>query len=135
MSTTAKQALVLAVGGVLIMLFVLRLARRRLLSTRYAIGWLGVGALVAVAAALMPFVGRLGRLANMTPTAVLLTMSSILLLAITVQLSISVSLLQERRTTAEAHALLAGRLAEVQAEAARADTTTTTTTTPGAGAA
>ena len=136
MSTTAKQALVLAVGGVLIMLFVLRLARRRLLSTRYAIGWLGVGALVAVAAALMPFVGRLGRLANMTPTAVLLTMSSILLLAITVQLSISVSLLQERlRTTAEAHALLAGRLAAVQAEAARADTTTTTTTTPGAGAA
>jgi hypothetical protein len=115
MSTTAKQALVLAVGGLVILLFILRLARRRLLTTRYALGWLGVGLLIAMAAALMPFVGRLGRLANMTPTAVLLTISSVLLLAITVQLSISVSQLQERlRTTAEAHALLARRLEELE---------------------
>ena len=115
MSTTAKQALVLAIGGLVIMSFILRLARQRKLSTRYAIGWLVVGALVAVAAVLMPFVGRLGRLANMTPTAVLLTMSSLLLLAISVQLSISVSLLQERlRTTAEANALLASRLDEME---------------------
>ena len=115
MSTTAKQALVLAIGGLVIMSFILRLARQRKLSTRYAIGWLVVGALVAVAAVLMPFVGRLGRLANMTPTAVLLTMSSLLLLAISVQLSISVSLLQERlRTTAEANALLASRLEEME---------------------
>jgi Uncharacterized conserved protein (DUF2304) len=115
MSTTAKQALVLAIGGFVIIAFILRLARRRLLSTRYALGWLCIGALVAVAAVLMPFVGRLGRLANMTPTAVLLTMSSVLLLAISVQLSISVSLLQERlRTTAEAHALLARRLDEME---------------------
>jgi hypothetical protein len=115
MTTTAKQALVLAIGGLAIMLFILRLARRRLLTTRYALGWLGVGGLIAVAAVLMPFVGRLGRLANMTPTAVLLTISSVLLLAITVQLSISVSQLQERlRTTAEAHALLARRLEELE---------------------
>jgi hypothetical protein len=122
MSTTAKQALVLAFGGFVIVLVILRLARRRLLSTRYAIGWLSVGALVAVAAALMPFVGRIGRLANMTPTAVLLTMSSLLLLAISVQLSISVSQLQERlRTTAEAHALLASRVAELEAAAVRTE--------------
>jgi Uncharacterized conserved protein (DUF2304) len=115
MSTTAKQALVLAIGGLFIMSVILRLARSRLLSTRYAIGWLGVGLLVALAAAMMPFVGRLGRLANMTPTAVLLTVSSVLLLTISVQLSISVSQLQERlRTTAEAHALLAVRLAELE---------------------
>ncbi len=106
------------VGGVLIASIILRLARKRLLSTRYAIGWLVIGALVAIAATLMPFVGRLGRLANMTPTAVLLTMSSVLLLAISVQLSISVSLLQERlRTTAEAHALLARRLDELEQRA------------------
>ena len=117
MSPRNYSAIVFDFGGVLITLFVLRLARRRLLSTRYAIGWLVVGLLIAVAAALMPFVGRLGRLANMTPTAVLLTMSSILLLAITVQLSISVSLLQERlRTTAEAHTLLAGRLDAMERE-------------------
>jgi hypothetical protein len=96
MSTAVKQALVLAVGGLLIASVILRLARRRLLTTRYALGWLGVGLLITVAAALLPFVGRLGRLANMTPTAVLLTMSSVILLAISVQLSISVSLLQDR---------------------------------------
>ena len=100
----------MAAGGALIMTVVLRLARRRLLSTRYAIGWLAVGAMVALAAGIMPFVGRIGKLANMSPTAVLLAMSSVLLLVISVQLSISVSQLQQRlRTTAEADALLARR--------------------------
>jgi Uncharacterized conserved protein (DUF2304) len=118
MSTTVKQALVLALGGLAIMLVILRLARRRLLTTRYALGWLGVGGLVALAAVTMPFVGRLGKLANITPTAVLLMISSLLLLAISIQLSISVSQLQERlRTTAEAHALLARRVGELETHA------------------
>ena len=97
------------------MLLILRLARRRLLTTRYALGWLGIGALVALAAVSMPFVGRLGKLADITPTAVLLMISSIFLLAISIQLSISVSQLQERlRTTAEAHALLARRVSDLE---------------------
>ena len=115
MSSTAKQALVLALGGALIVIVMIRLARRRLLTTRYALGWIGVGVLIAIAALLMPFVGPLARLADMSPTGVLLAISSILLLAISVQLSISVSQLQERlRSTAEAHALLAQRLAELE---------------------
>lgn len=115
MSTAVKQALVLALGGAIIMLFILALARRRLLTTRYALGWLAVGGFVALAALSIPFVSRLGKVANMTPTAVLLMISSVLLLAISVQLSISVSLLQERlRTTAEAHALLARRVSELE---------------------
>ena len=115
MSTSVKQALVLALGGGVIVLVILGLARRRLLTTRYALGWLGVGAFVALAAVTIPFVGRLGRVANITPTAVLLMISSVLLLAISIQLSISVSLLQERlRTTAEAHALLARRVRELE---------------------
>jgi len=65
-----------------IVLVILGLARRRLLTTRYALGWLGVGAFVALAAVTIPFVGRLGRVANITPTAVLLMISSVLLLAI-----------------------------------------------------
>jgi hypothetical protein len=115
MSTSVKQALVLALGGGVIVLVILGLARRRLLTTRYALGWLGVGMLVALAALTMPFVGRLGKVANITPTAVLLMISSVLLLAISIQLSISVSLLQERlRTTAEAHALLARRVRDLE---------------------
>jgi hypothetical protein len=115
MSTSVKQALVLALGGGLIVLVILGLARRRLLTTRYALGWLAVGAFVALAALSIPFVGRLGKVANITPTAVLLMISSVLLLAISIELSISVSLLQERlRTTAEAHALLALRVHELE---------------------
>ncbi|MEP7047220.1 MAG: hypothetical protein ABI949_11090, partial [Ilumatobacteraceae bacterium] len=57
----------------------------------------------------------LGKVANITPTAVLLMISSLILLAISIQLSISVSLLQERlRTTAEAHALLARRVSDLE---------------------
>jgi hypothetical protein len=115
MSTLARQASVLLVGGLLTVILVMRLARRRLLTTRYAIGWLGVGLFITSAALLLPFVGRLGEFADITPTAVLLMLSSITLLAITVQLSISVSLLQERlRTTAEANALLAHRVEELE---------------------
>jgi hypothetical protein len=110
-----KQALVLALGGVVIMLVILGLTRRRLLTTRYTLGWLGVGALVVLAAATLPFVSKLGKVANITPTAVLLMISSLILLAISIQLSISVSLLQERlRTTAEAHALLARRISDLE---------------------
>ncbi|MEO7397826.1 MAG: DUF2304 family protein [Ilumatobacteraceae bacterium] len=115
MSTTVKQALVLACGGLGLAAVVLRLARRRLLTTRYAFGWLGIGVLVMLAAAAMPFVSDLGDVADITPTAVLLMISSGVLLAISIQLSISVSLLQERlRTTAEAHALLANQVAELE---------------------
>jgi tellurite resistance protein TehA-like permease len=115
MSTTVKQALVLAFGGLLIISGIGLLARRRLLTTRYALGWVGVGAAVTVAAVTMPFIGQVGELANMTPTAVLLAISTIILLSISVQLSISVSMLQERlRTTAEAQALLAQQVAELR---------------------
>jgi len=118
MSTSVKQALVLALGGVVIVLVILALTRRRLLTTRYTLGWLAVGAFVALAAVTLPFVGRLGKVANITPTAVLLMISSVLLLAISIQLSISVSLLQERlRTTAEAHALLSRRVSDLEGDA------------------
>jgi hypothetical protein len=107
MSDVARQALFLALGGILIVVAALRLARSHLLSARYAVGWMGVGVLIAGAAALMPFVGRIGRLADMSPTAVLLVLSSAALLVISIQLSISVSQLQARlRALAEAHALL-----------------------------
>lgn len=113
-----KQAIVLAVGGLAICLVILRLGRRRLLTTRYTLGWLGLGAFVGLAAIALPFVSSVGTFAGMTPTAVLLVFSSLVLLAISVQLSISVSLLQERlRTTAEAHALLARRVADMEQQA------------------
>jgi hypothetical protein len=114
MSSTAKQAIVLAFGGLVMMALLVRLSRRRLITPRYAFGWIGVAGLIVVGASLMPFVGRIGKTVDMSPTGVLLAMSTALLVAITVQLSISVSQLQERlRSTAEAQALLARRLDEL----------------------
>jgi hypothetical protein len=117
MSSTFKQALVLAFGGLTFVFIVSRLARRRLLTTRYAFGWMGVGIAVTLAAAVMPFIGDVGRLADMSPTGVLLAVSTLILLAISVQLSISVSMLQERlRTMAETQALLARQLDDLAKE-------------------
>ena len=108
MPTVLTQSVVLATGGVVIFMVALRLARGRSLSARYAVGWMGLGVLVVLAAACLPLVGRIGSVAEMTPTAVLLMMSTLVLLAISIQLSISVSQLQARvRVLAEAHALLA----------------------------
>lgn len=113
MSAIAAQALVLATAGFLFVLAILRLARRHHLSARYAIGWIGLGLMLILAAALLPFVGRIGRLASVSPTAALLILSSLALLAIAVQLSISVSHSQESiRTLAENQALLRRQMEE-----------------------
>ena len=92
----AKQAIVLMLGGLVVAGVALRLGRARLLTTRYAIGWLGFAVFVIAAAALMPFFDRVGRVANITPTGLLLVLSSATLLAVAIQLSISVSQLQLR---------------------------------------
>lgn len=115
MSSSLKQALILAIGGLIFLYIISRLSRRRLLTTRYSLGWIGLGVFVTLGAVAMPFIGRLGQLADMSPTGVLLAISTLVLLGISVQLSISVSLLQERlRTTAEAQSLLAVEVAEIR---------------------
>ena len=111
MSTGAKQALILAAGGGIFILVVLALARRRLMTTRYALGWLTIGLLVLLGAIFTNAVGSVGRLAGMTPTAVFLMFATVVLLAIALQLSISVSGLQSQvRDLAETQALLEDRL-------------------------
>ena len=84
------------------------LARRRVLSLRYTLGWLVLAALGLLAASLTGLVEPAARYLGVTPTAFFAMATSIVLLAIAVQLSISVSGLQRQvRRLAEAHALLA----------------------------
>ena len=47
MSATLKQGLLVAAGGVVLAFAVLVLARRRLMTLRYTIGWLGLAALAS----------------------------------------------------------------------------------------
>ena len=111
MSTGVRQALVLAAGGVALAAVIVVLVRRRLISTRYAVGWLAIAVLVILGAAFTSAVSEVGDVAGMTPTAVFLAGATILLLAIAIQLSISVSGLQSQvRDLTEANALLDERV-------------------------
>ncbi|MFA5885385.1 MAG: DUF2304 domain-containing protein [Acidimicrobiia bacterium] len=107
MSTGAKQALILALGGLALAGVIVVLVRRRLITTRYALGWLAIAVVGILGALLTGLVSDIGDLAGMTPTAVFLAVATVVLLAITIQLTISVSGLQSQvRDLAESHALL-----------------------------
>jgi Uncharacterized conserved protein (DUF2304) len=113
MSTGAKQALLLAAGGFFLAGVIVWLVRHRLVTTRYALGWLTIAVFVVLSGVFSGLVSEFGDLAGMTPTGVLLAVATLVLVAIAIQLSISVSGLQSQvRDLAEANALLEARLLE-----------------------
>src|SRR3954463_13737698 len=113
MSTSAKQALILAAGGFALAGVIVWLVRHRLLTTRYALGGLVIALVVVLSGGFSGLVSEGGDLAGMTPTGVLLGIATVVLVAIAIQLSISVSGLQAQvRDLAESNALLEARLLE-----------------------
>ncbi len=118
MSAAFRQGALIALGGVLLGIAAITLARKRLITLRYAVGWLAVGIVTLVGAAAAPLVTPIAKLFSMTATGVLLAGATGLMVAIAIQLSISVSGLQAQvRELAEAHALLANRLDELETRA------------------
>jgi hypothetical protein len=114
-SHLAIQSVVEAGGGLAMLLLVFGLARRGLLSLRYALGWMGVSILLVVAALVLALVGGISSSLPLTPTALLAAVGFGFLLLITLQLSISLSGHQEAiRELSEANALLEERLARVE---------------------
>ena len=114
MSYALKQAILIGSGGLLLCLVVVVLARRRLISLRYALGWTAISFIGLLGALLTWLVEPIATLFGMSPTGVLLAGATGVLLAIALQLSVSVSGLQAQlRDVAEAHALLAGRVREL----------------------
>lgn len=112
-SPTVKQALLIAVGGLALGVVVVMLSRRRLMTLRYTVGWLGLAVLAVFAAALAPLVSPVAEVFNMTGTAVFLAAATVMLVAICIQLSITVSGMWMRlRELAEDFALLEARLEE-----------------------
>lgn len=102
-----RQALLIAVGGLLLLILTAALARRQRISLRYAIGWTLIALFGIVGALLTPLVEPVSELFGMSPTGLLLATASVVLLSITILLSVSVSGLQTQvRDLAEAHALL-----------------------------
>ena len=118
-SATLKQALLIAAGGIALGAVVIALARRRLITLRYTLGWLGISVIALLFALLAPLVNPLAKVFNMTGTAVFLLAATAVLVAICIQLSITVSGLWERiRELADEHALLEAELEQVRRSAA-----------------
>ena len=104
MSQGALQTLVATIAGAILAASVYMLARRGRLSFRYTVGWLVLCLVGITAGASVPLVQPLAERLKVTPAALLSLGAVVLLLAICVQFSISISGMQEqiRRLTEEA---------------------------------
>ena len=111
----AYQAALVALGGVSMFTIVFMLSRRQLLSLRYALGWMGVSALLVIAAIALAIFGGISESLPITPTGLLAAVGLAFVLMITLQLSISLSGHQDAiRELSESNALLEERLARVE---------------------
>lgn len=118
MSFGIRQALLIALGGLVLLLLTAVLARQQRISLRYAIGWTLIALFGLVGALLTPLVEPVSEMFGMSPTGLLLATASVVLLSITILLSISVSGLQTQvRDLAESHALLESRVDECDSPA------------------
>ena len=104
MSQGAIQTLVATVAGVILAISVYMLARHGRLSFRYTVGWFVLCLIGITAGASVPLVQPLADSLKVTPAALLSLGAVVLLIAICVQFSISISGMQEqiRRLTEEA---------------------------------
>jgi hypothetical protein len=106
----SQSAIQVAAAAVLSFIFagmVYRLARTGRLSFRYTVGWLTLSMLGLLAGFFVPIVQPIAEFLKLTPAALLALFAVILLVSICIQLSISISGLQEQlRSMAEKVALL-----------------------------
>ncbi len=106
MSREIVQGLIIGASSALLGLGVYLLARRQQLSFRYAAGWLALFSVGALSSALVPAAEPLASLIDVTPGVIVSAVGVLTLLGICVQLSISISGLQEQvRTLSEEIAL------------------------------
>ncbi len=96
MSRQAVQILEVAIIAVVMGIFILSIARRQLISFRYTVGWLGLCAVTFIGSLLVPVVEPIARFLKVDPFTVVGGSAFLVLLAICVQLSISISGLQRQ---------------------------------------
>jgi hypothetical protein len=114
-SNVAVQAVLIALGGLGLLVAVFLLARRGLLSLRYALGWMAVSLLLLGTALLLVLIGGISHSLPITPTGLLAGVGLAFLLAVCLQLSISLSGQQDAiRELSEANALLAERVQRLE---------------------
>jgi len=92
-------ALEVAVVAVAFAVHVARLSRKRLLSFKYTIGWISVCMVGIFASPLVFLVTPLARALRLTPTTLLVAISTISVAVILIQLSVSISGNQRKMET------------------------------------
>jgi hypothetical protein len=123
MSNVAVQSALVALGGIGLLVVVFLLARRGLLSLRYALGWMAVSLLLLAAAVVLLLIGGISHTLPITPTGLLAGVGLAFVLAVCLQLSISLSGQQEAiRELSEANALLGERLKRFEDEVRTSET-------------
>ena len=112
-----KQELLIAGAGIVLIAIILGIARRRLLTVRYTVGWVLLAVVIIIMALLTPLIEPITDWFGMTPTGLLLLIASGTLLLICIQLSITASgLTAQQRDLTEAIALLRERVDELEAD-------------------
>jgi hypothetical protein len=93
---TWTQSMSALLISVFFLVVIRKLAKKKRLSFRYALGWLALGLTGICAALIIPFTSQIAKVLNVTPAAVLGAGAIGLVIIICVQLSISISGLQEQ---------------------------------------
>ena len=107
MSQSVIQTVAAAFSSFIFAGMVYRLARIGRLSFRYTVGWLSLSMLGLLSGLFIPIVQPIAGFLKLTPAALLALLAVVLLVSICIQLSISISGLQEQlRSMAEKVALL-----------------------------
>ena len=96
MSQSTAQVVVAAAVCLGFIFAVYRLARNGLLSFYYTVGWLSLFAVGIVALVALPLTNALSRVFEISPVALLFSAGTLVLLMICIQLSISISGLQNQ---------------------------------------
>ncbi len=107
------QSILGSLFSLVFLLVIHRLGRNQQLSFRYTVGWLALGALGIIASLVLPISVSLADQINLSPAALLGAGAIVLLIILCVQLSISISGMQEQiRRLAEEAAYLREELDE-----------------------
>ena len=96
MSQQAAQALEIAVVSTVFGLFIVYLARKQRISFRYTVGWLALCVIGALSGLLIPVITPLASALQLDAFSLVGAIAVIVLLALCVQLSISISGLQNQ---------------------------------------
>lgn len=96
MTEAFRQSLLVLAGSAACFFLVAVLKRRQLLTLRYTLGWIAIVVLSAVSAAASFLVSPISSAMGLTPTGFIFGVATSVLLAVALQLSVSVSRLQRQ---------------------------------------